>query len=109
MVNEPNKIKKTKGEIFLLLTSINKDGLEKGDPRLYGLDYDPILLEKILEIKKISKKGTHVAVRLTNLNIKIKENDKIPDEFKEFDKYNSLSGEIDIELEEIKAPSLPIK
>ena len=108
-VNEPNKIKKTKGEIFLLLTSINKDGLEKGDPRLYGLDYNPKLLEKILEIKKISKKGTPVAVRLTNLNIKIKENDKIPDEFKDFDKYNSLSGEIDIELEEIKAPSLPIK
>ncbi|MBT4695243.1 MAG: hypothetical protein HOB71_00140 [Alphaproteobacteria bacterium] len=108
-VNEPNKIKKTKGEIFLLLKKTDNNGLERGDPRLYAVGYDPLLLEKILEIRKITKKGIPIVVKLTNLNIKVSRNDQIPDELKGFDKYNSLSGDIDIELEEIISPSLPIK
>ena len=108
-VNEPNKIKKTKGEIFLLLKKTDSNGLERGDPRLYAVGYDPLLLEKILEIRKITKKGIPIVVKLTNLNIKVRRNDQIPDELKGFDKYNSLSGDIDIELEEIISPSLPIK
>ena len=62
-----------------------------------------------MEIKKITKKGTPVAVKLTNLNIKLNENEQLPDELKDKDKYNSLSGEINIELEEILSPSLPEK
>ena len=58
---------------------------------------------------KITKKGIPIVVKLTNLNIKVRRNDQIPDELKGFDKYNSLSGDIDIELEEIISPSLPIK
>ena len=106
---ELNKIKKTKGEIFLLLKKTDNNGLERGDPRLYAVGYDPLLLEKILEIRKITKKGIPIVVKLTNLNIKVSRNDQIPDELKGFDKYNSLSGDIDIELEEIISPSLPIK
>ena len=62
-----------------------------------------------MEIKKITKKGTPVAVKLTNLNIKLSENEQLPDELKDKDIYNSLSGEINIELEEILSPSLPKK
>ena len=50
-VTEPNKLKKTKGEIFLLLKSTDNNGFEVGDPRLYAVEYDPLLLEKILESK----------------------------------------------------------
>ena len=50
-----------------------------------------------------------MAVKLTNLNIKLNENEQLPDELKDKDKYNSLSGEINIELEEILSPSLPKK
>ena len=50
-VNEPNKLEKTKGEIFLLLRSTDADGIEEGDPRLYAVEYNPLLLEKIMEIK----------------------------------------------------------
>ena len=39
-VNEPNKLEKTKGEIFLLLRSTDTKGTEKGDPRLYAVEYD---------------------------------------------------------------------
>ena len=108
-VNEPNKLEKTKGEIFLLLKSIDTKGIEEGDPRLYAVEYDPFLLEKILEIKKITKKGIPVAVKLTNLDLKVKDNAKLPDELEGFDKYNSLSGDINIQLEEIISPSLPEK
>ena len=108
-VNEPNKLKKTKGEIFLLLRSTDAEGIEEGDPRLYAVEYNPLLLEKIMEIEKITKKGTPVAVKLTNLNIKLNENEQLPDELKDKDIYNSLSGEINIELEEILSPSLPKK
>ena len=62
-----------------------------------------------MEIEKITKKGTPVAVKLTNLNIKLNENEQLPDELKDKDIYNSLSGEINIELEEILSPSLPEK
>ena len=62
-----------------------------------------------MEIEKITKKGTPVAVKLTNLNIKLNENKQLPDELKDKDIYNSLSGEINIELEEILSPSLPEK
>ncbi len=108
-VNEPNKLKKTKGEIFLLLSSTDAAGIEEGDPRLYAIEYNPLLLEKIMEIEKMAKKGTPVAVKLTNLNIKLNENEQLPDELKDKDIYNSLSGEINIELEEILSPSLPKK
>jgi len=108
-VNEPNKLKKTKGEIFLLLKSIDIEGIEEGDPRLYAIEYDPFLLEKILEIRKIEKKGVPVAVKLTNLNLKINDNEQLPDDLDGFDKYNSLSGDINIELEEILSPQLPKK
>ena len=108
-VNEPNKLKKTKGEIFLLLSSTDAAGIEEGDPRLYAVEYNPLLLEKIMEIEKMAKKGTPVAVKLTNLNIKLNENELLPDELKDKDIYNSLSGEINIELEEILSPSLPKK
>ena len=108
-VNEPNKLEKTKGEIFLLLRSIDAEGIEEGDPRLYAVEYDPLLLEKIMEFERITKKGTPVAVKLTNLNIKLNENEQLPDELKDKDIYNSLSGEINIELEEILSPSLPKK
>ena len=108
-VNEPNKLEKTKGEIFLLLRPTNVKGIEEGDPRLYAVEYNPLLLEKIMEIKKITKKGTPVAVKLTNLNIKLNENEQLPVDLKDRDKYNSLSGEINIELEEILSPSLPKK
>ena len=108
-VNEPNKLEKTKGEIFLLLRSTDTKGIEKGDPRLYAVEYDPFLLEKILEIRKITKKGVPVAVKLTNLDLKVNDNDKLPDELDGFDKYNSLSGDIIIQLEEIISPSLPEK
>lgn len=108
-VNEPNKLKKIKGEIFLLLRSTDAEGIEEGDPRLYAVEYNTLLLEKIMEIEKITKKGTPVAVKLTNLNIKLNENEQLPDELKDKDIYNSLSGEINIELEEILSPSLPEK
>ena len=62
-----------------------------------------------MEIEKITKKGTPVVVKLTNLNIKLNENEQLPDELKDKDIYNSLSGEINIELEEILSPSLPEK
>jgi hypothetical protein len=103
-VTEPNKLKKTKGEIFLLLKSTDNNGFEVGDPRLYAVEYDPLLLEKILEIRRVEKKGKPVAVKLTNLNLKIND-----DELGDLDKYNSLSGDIDIELEEILLPTLPKK
>ena len=108
-VNEPNKLEKTKGEIFLLLRPTDAEGIEEGDPRLYAVEYNSLLLEKIMEIEKITKKGTPVAVKLTNLNIKLNENEQLPDELKDKDIYNSLSGEINIELEEILSPSLPEK
>ena len=62
-----------------------------------------------MEIEKITKKGIPMAVKLTNLNIKLNENKQLPDELKDKDIYNSLSGEINIELEEILSPSLPEK
>ena len=62
---------------------------------------------KILEIRKITKKGVPVAVKLTNLDLKVNDNGKLPDELDGFDKYNSLSGDINIQLEEIISPSLP--
>ena len=108
-VNEPNKLEKTKGEIFLLLKSTNSKGIEEGDPRLYAIEYDPFLLEKILEIRKIEKKGIPVAVKLTNLNLKINNNEQLPDDLDGFDKYNSLSGDINIEFEEILSPQIPKK
>ena len=49
-VNEPNKLEKTKGEIFLLLRPTDAEGVEEGDPRLYAVEYNPLLLEKIMEI-----------------------------------------------------------
>ena len=91
-------------EIFLLLRPTDAGGIEEGDPRLYAVEYNPLLLEKIMEIEKITKKGTPVAVKLTNLNIKLNENEQLPDELKDKDIYNSLSGEINIELEEILSP-----
>ena len=108
-VTEPNKLKKTKGEIFLLLKSTDNNGFEVGDPRLYAVEYDPLLLEKILEIRRVEKKGKPVAVKLTNLNLKINDDERLPDELGDLDKYNSLSGDIDIELEEILLPTLPKK
>ena len=54
-----------------------------------------------MEIEKITKKGTPVVVKLTNLNIKLNENEQLPDELKDKDIYNSLSGEINIELERL--------
>jgi hypothetical protein len=41
--------------------------------------------------------------------LKVNDNDKLPDELDGFDKYNSLSGDINIQLEEIISPSLPEK
>ena len=79
-VNEPNKLEKTRGEIFLLLRPTDAGGIEEGDPRLYAVEYNSLLLEKIMEIEKITKKGTPVAVKLTNLNIKLNENKQLPDE-----------------------------
>ena len=108
-VNEPNKLEKTKGEIFLLLRPTDAEGIEEGDPRLYAVEYDPLLLEKILEIRRVEKKGKPVAVKLTNLNLKINDDERLPDELGDLDKYNSLSGDIDIELEEILLPTLPKK
>ena len=104
-----HKLKKTKGEIFLLLKSTDNNGFEVGDPRLYAVEYDPLLLEKILEIRRVEKKGKPVAVKLTNLNLKINDDERLPDELGDLDKYNSLSGDIDIELEEILLPTLPKK
>ena len=43
------------------------------------------------------------------LNLKINDDNRLPDELGDLDKYNSLSGDIDIELEEILLPSLPKK
>ena len=92
-----------------MLKSTDNNGFEVGDPRLYAIEYDPLLLEKILEIRRVEKKGKPVAVKLTNLNLKINDDERLPDELGELDKYNSLSGDIDIELEEILLPTLPKK
>ena len=65
--------------------------------------------KKYWKLEELKKKGKPVAVKLTNLNLKINDDERLPDELGDLDKYNSLSGDIDIELEEILLPTLPKK
>ena len=61
------------------------------------------------EIERVTKNGIPILVRFTNLDVKNDSDDSFPDLMGEIDKFNSLSGDIDIRFEEIKGPSLPIK
>ena len=76
---------------------------------LVQVTFDPLLYEKMEQIEKITKNGTPIAVRFTNLNIENFDNN-LPSELSgDIDRYNSLSGDIDIKFEEIKGTSLPKK
>ncbi len=108
-VNEPNKIKGTKGKIFILLQSIDEMGVVNDEPRLVEVPFDSSLYEKMEEIKKITRNGVPISVRFTNLNIKNSNSDILEYSLDGIDKFNSLSGEIDINFEEIKKNSLPKK
>ena len=108
-VNEPDKLKGIEGKIYILLQSIDRNGIIKDEPRLVQVSFDPLLYEKMEQIEKITKNGTPIAVRFTNLNIENFDNN-LPSELSgDIDRYNSLSGDIDIKFEEIKGISLPKK
>ena len=108
-VNEPDKLKGIEGKIYILLQSIDRNGIIKDEPRLVQVSFDPLLYEKMEQIEKITKNGTPIAVRFTNLNIENFDNN-LPSELSgDIDRYNSLSGDIDIKFEEIKGTSLPKK
>ncbi|MDB9926397.1 hypothetical protein OAD15_04620 [Hyphomicrobiales bacterium] len=108
-VNEPNKIKGTKGKIFILLQSIDEMGVVNNEPRLVEVPFGSSLYEKMEEIKKITRNGVPISVRFTNLNIKNSNSDILEYSLDGIDKFNSLSGEIDINFEEIRKNSLPKK
>ena len=52
-----------------MLQSIDRNGIIKDEPRLVQVTFDPLLYEKMEQIEKITKNGTPIAVRFTNLNI----------------------------------------
>ena len=108
-VNEPNKSKGINGKIYILLQSLSEDGIINDEPRLVEVAFDPFLYEKMEEIERVTKNGIPILVRFTNLDVKNDSDDSFPDLMGEIDKFNSLSGDIDIRFEEIKGPSLPIK
>jgi len=108
-VNEPDKINNTKGKIYLLLQPVDNKGFIKDEPRLLEIFFNPLIYEKITEIEKITKNGTPLAVRFTNLEIKPFDGDLPEDLQRDADRYNNLSGEIGIEFEEINGISLPKK
>ena len=61
------------------------------------------------EIEKVTKNGIPILVRFTNLDVINDNDDNFPNSIDDIDKFNSLSGDIDIKFEEIKSPSLPKK
>ena len=61
------------------------------------------------EIEKVTKNGIPILVRFTNLDVINDNEDNFPNSIDDIDKFNSLSGDIDIKFEEIKSPSLPKK
>ena len=61
------------------------------------------------EIEKVTKNGIPILVRFTNLDVINDNDDNFPKSIDDIDKFNSLSGDIDIKFEEIKSPSLPKK
>lgn len=108
-VNEPNKSKGVNGKIYILLQSLNEDGAIIDEPRLVEVPFDPFLYEKMEEIEKVTKNGIPILVRFTNLDVINDNDDNFPNSIDDIDKFNSLSGDIDIKFEEIKSPSLPKK
>ncbi|MEE3165595.1 MAG: hypothetical protein VX241_03475 [Pseudomonadota bacterium] len=106
---EPNKINNTEGAIFILIQMMNEGGLILSKPRLLEIPYDPLINEKLDDAMEKVKKGTPITARFTYLDLKQNEGEEIIQIDKNFDIYNSLQGEINLEFNEIPKPSLPPK
>ena len=88
---------------------ISEQGLILSEPRLLQIPYDSLINEKLEDAMEKVKKGKPISARFTYLELKSYEGEEIPQMDKNFDIYNSLSGDIDLEFNEIAKPSLPPK
>ena len=70
---------------------------------------DSLINEKLEDAMEKVKKGKKITARFTHLELKEYEAEEIPHLDNNFDIYNSLQGDIDLEFNEITKPSLPPK
>ena len=106
---DPNKITNSEGKIYILVQMISEQGLILSEPRLLQIPYDSLINEKLEDAMEKIKKGTPISARFSYLELKPYEGEEIPQMDKNFDIYNSLSGDIELEFNEIAKPSLPPK
>ena len=88
---------------------LNEEGLILSKPRFLEIPYDSLINEKLEDAMEKVKKGKTITARFTHLELKEYEAEEIPHLDNNFDIYNSLQGDIDLEFNEITKPSLPPK
>jgi hypothetical protein len=112
IVEEPDKIKRTDGAIYILGQALNRNGVPKGSPRLYELPFTPELAEEIDEALNKKEDGKPLEARMS---YKAANPDSEMEEIQKRDgnksRPDSAGDEerLKLEFRELPTPNLPPK